>query len=135
MNCFTAMDMRLTGLLLASFVILAPAMYFDLGEQEEKCIIEEIPEDTLVSGQWRVLLLYNVIYICSITQYESFIWSWIVPEYFSSYAEYTTGWLNITFENIILFLIYVKHLSFTFCVCLYFYIKIKSGGKLRQLVW
>lgn len=57
------MDMRLTGLLLASFVILAPAMYFDLGEQEEKCIIEEIPEDTLVSGQWRVLLLYNVIYI------------------------------------------------------------------------
>uniref|UniRef100_A0A8C1BYB0 Si:ch211-255i20.3 n=1 Tax=Cyprinus carpio carpio TaxID=630221 RepID=A0A8C1BYB0_CYPCA len=50
MNCFTAMYMRLTGLLLASCVILAPAMYFDLGEQEEKCIIEEIPEDTLVSG-------------------------------------------------------------------------------------
>ncbi|XP_042593681.1 transmembrane emp24 domain-containing protein 11 [Cyprinus carpio] len=49
MNCFTAMYMRLTGLLLASCVI-APAMYFDLGEQEEKCIIEEIPEDTLVSG-------------------------------------------------------------------------------------
>ncbi len=45
------MNMRLTGLLLASFVILSPAMYFDLGEQEEKCIIEEIPEDTLVSGQ------------------------------------------------------------------------------------
>ncbi len=45
------MNMRLTSLLLASFVILAPAMYFDLGEQEEKCIIEEIPEDTLVSGQ------------------------------------------------------------------------------------
>ncbi|XP_073676076.1 transmembrane emp24 domain-containing protein 11 [Garra rufa] len=44
------MNVRLTGLLLASFVILAPAMYFDLGEQEEKCIIEEIPEDTLVSG-------------------------------------------------------------------------------------
>uniref|UniRef100_A0A673IF09 Transmembrane emp24 domain-containing protein 11-like n=1 Tax=Sinocyclocheilus rhinocerous TaxID=307959 RepID=A0A673IF09_9TELE len=50
MNCFTVMNVRLTGLLLASFVILAPAMYFDLGEQEEKCIIEEIPEDTLVSG-------------------------------------------------------------------------------------
>lgn len=32
-------------------------MYFDLGEQEEKCIIEEIPEDTLVTGQlsWIVL--------------------------------------------------------------------------------
>ncbi|XP_016312832.1 transmembrane emp24 domain-containing protein 11-like [Sinocyclocheilus anshuiensis] len=49
MNCFTVMNVRLTGLLLASFVILAPAMYFDLGEQEEKCLIEEIPEDTLVS--------------------------------------------------------------------------------------
>ncbi|XP_026186646.1 transmembrane emp24 domain-containing protein 11 isoform X2 [Mastacembelus armatus] len=30
--------------------MLAAAMYFDLGEQEEKCIIEEIPEDMLVSG-------------------------------------------------------------------------------------
>ncbi|RXN20349.1 spondin-2 [Labeo rohita] len=47
-----SMNVRLTGLLLASFVILAPAMYFDLGEQEEKCIIEEIPEDTLVSGNF-----------------------------------------------------------------------------------
>ncbi|XP_056107173.1 transmembrane emp24 domain-containing protein 11 [Rhinichthys klamathensis goyatoka] len=50
MNDFTAVNVRLTGLLLASFVILAPAMYFDLGEQEEKCLIEEIPEDTLVTG-------------------------------------------------------------------------------------
>uniref|UniRef100_A0A671KCQ0 Transmembrane emp24 domain-containing protein 11-like n=1 Tax=Sinocyclocheilus anshuiensis TaxID=1608454 RepID=A0A671KCQ0_9TELE len=49
MNCFTVMNVRLTGLLLASFVILAPAMYFDLGEQEEKCLIEEIPEDTLTN--------------------------------------------------------------------------------------
>lgn len=53
MNIFTAVNVRLTSLLLASFVILAPAMYFDLGEQEEKCLIEEIPEDTLVTGQWR----------------------------------------------------------------------------------
>lgn len=51
MNIFTAVNVRLTSLLLASFVILAPAMYFDLGEQEEKCLIEEIPEDTLVTGQ------------------------------------------------------------------------------------
>ncbi|XP_067313932.1 transmembrane emp24 domain-containing protein 11 [Pseudorasbora parva] len=50
MNCFTAVNVRLTSLLLTSFVILAPAMYFDLEEQEEKCIIEEIPEDTLVTG-------------------------------------------------------------------------------------
>lgn len=51
MNCFTPVNIRVTGLLLASFVILASAMYFDLGEQEEKCIIEEIPGDTLVTGQ------------------------------------------------------------------------------------
>lgn len=51
MNGFTAVNVRLTGLLLSSFVLLAPAMYFDLGEQEEKCLIEEIPEDTLVTGQ------------------------------------------------------------------------------------
>lgn len=31
-------------------------MYFDLGEQEEKCIIEEIPDDTLVTG----LLYYSL---------------------------------------------------------------------------
>uniref|UniRef100_A0A8C2YZ78 Si:ch211-255i20.3 n=1 Tax=Cyclopterus lumpus TaxID=8103 RepID=A0A8C2YZ78_CYCLU len=28
------------------------AMYFDLGEKEEKCIIEEIPEDMLVTGHF-----------------------------------------------------------------------------------
>ncbi|XP_056625715.1 transmembrane emp24 domain-containing protein 11 [Triplophysa dalaica] len=44
------MNVRLTSLLLTYFFVLAPAMYFDLGEQEEKCIIEEIPEDTLVTG-------------------------------------------------------------------------------------
>ncbi|KAG5263293.1 hypothetical protein AALO_G00263260 [Alosa alosa] len=32
------------------FLSWSIAMYFDLGEQEEKCIIEEIPEDTLVTG-------------------------------------------------------------------------------------
>ncbi|XP_052010649.1 transmembrane emp24 domain-containing protein 11-like [Xyrauchen texanus] len=50
MNWVTATNLRLICLLLAYFVILSPAMYFDLGEQEEKCIIEEIPEDTLVTG-------------------------------------------------------------------------------------
>ncbi|KAI7802069.1 transmembrane emp24 domain-containing protein 11 [Triplophysa rosa] len=48
------MNVRLTSLLLTYLFILAPAMYFDLGEQEEKCVIEEIPEDTLVTG---ILLL------------------------------------------------------------------------------
>lgn len=46
------MNVRLTSFLLTYFFVLAPAMYFDLGEQEEKCIIEEIPEDTLVTGQF-----------------------------------------------------------------------------------
>ncbi|TRY98493.1 hypothetical protein DNTS_014631 [Danionella cerebrum] len=50
MRLFNGVGRSLTGLLLASFLILASAMYFDLGEQEEKCIIEEIPEDTLVTG-------------------------------------------------------------------------------------
>ncbi|KAM9470470.1 transmembrane emp24 domain-containing protein 11 [Clarias gariepinus] len=31
-------------------VISVPAMFFDLSQQREKCIIEEIPEDTLVTG-------------------------------------------------------------------------------------
>ncbi|XP_065105193.1 transmembrane emp24 domain-containing protein 11 [Paramisgurnus dabryanus] len=52
MNWVTAMNARLVGLLLTYFFILAPAMYFDLGEQEEKCIIEEIPDDTLVTGSF-----------------------------------------------------------------------------------
>ncbi|KAM6977859.1 transmembrane emp24 domain-containing protein 11 [Aplochiton taeniatus] len=44
------MVMRSIGLVLQSYLVLASAMYFDLGEQEEKCIIEEIPEDMLVTG-------------------------------------------------------------------------------------
>ncbi|XP_072519996.1 transmembrane emp24 domain-containing protein 11 [Salminus brasiliensis] len=41
-------------LLVACFVSLASAMYFDLLEQREKCIIEEIPEDILVTGYFFV---------------------------------------------------------------------------------
>uniref|UniRef100_A0A4W4GJ05 GOLD domain-containing protein n=1 Tax=Electrophorus electricus TaxID=8005 RepID=A0A4W4GJ05_ELEEL len=40
-----------TGFLIASFVISTQAMYFDLVQQKERCIIEEIPEDTLVTGE------------------------------------------------------------------------------------
>ncbi|XP_063045765.1 transmembrane emp24 domain-containing protein 11 [Engraulis encrasicolus] len=41
----------LTAILLKVCLLTwATAMYFDLGEQEEKCIIEEIPDDTLVTG-------------------------------------------------------------------------------------
>lgn len=31
--------------------MLTAAMYFQLGEEDEKCIIEEIPVDTLVTGE------------------------------------------------------------------------------------
>ncbi|XP_029137432.1 transmembrane emp24 domain-containing protein 11 [Labrus bergylta] len=44
------MGFRGVGVLLQCYLMLAAAMYFDLGEQEKKCIIEEIPEDTLVTG-------------------------------------------------------------------------------------
>uniref|UniRef100_UPI0037E86999 transmembrane emp24 domain-containing protein 11 n=1 Tax=Semicossyphus pulcher TaxID=241346 RepID=UPI0037E86999 len=44
------MGLRGVGFLLQCYLMLAAAMYFDLGEQDEKCIIEEIPEDTLVTG-------------------------------------------------------------------------------------
>ncbi|XP_076005295.1 transmembrane emp24 domain-containing protein 11 [Genypterus blacodes] len=44
------MGLRGISCLLQCYLMLAAAMYFDLGEQEEKCIIEEIPEDMLVNG-------------------------------------------------------------------------------------
>lgn len=45
------MSLRGIGFFLQCYLVLAAAMYFDLGEQEEKCIIEEIPVDTLVTGE------------------------------------------------------------------------------------
>lgn len=45
------MGLQGVGFLLQCYLMLAAAMYFDLGEVEEKCIIEEIPEDTLVTGE------------------------------------------------------------------------------------
>lgn len=44
------MGLRGTGFLLC-YLMFAAGMYFELGEQEEKCIIEEIPEDMLVTGE------------------------------------------------------------------------------------
>ncbi|CAF96976.1 unnamed protein product [Tetraodon nigroviridis] len=44
--------MSLRGVfLLQCYLTLAAAMFFQLGEQEEKCIIEEIPIETLVTGE------------------------------------------------------------------------------------
>lgn len=45
------MAARGMGLLLSGLA-MAAAMYFDLGEQEQRCIIQEIPDDTLVTGKF-----------------------------------------------------------------------------------
>ncbi|XP_038142604.1 transmembrane emp24 domain-containing protein 11 [Cyprinodon tularosa] len=46
------MSLQGVGFLLQCYLMLAAGMYFYLGEKEQKCIIEEIPEDTLVSGNF-----------------------------------------------------------------------------------
>lgn len=45
------MSLRVVGFFLQCLFVLTAAMYFDLGEIEERCIIEEIPVDTLVTGE------------------------------------------------------------------------------------
>ncbi|CAL8262277.1 unnamed protein product [Lota lota] len=44
------MSLRGVACCLLSYLVLVTAMFMDLGEQEERCIIEDIPEDTLVTG-------------------------------------------------------------------------------------
>lgn len=46
------MNVRGIGLWMLCYLVLTAAMYFDLGEQEEKCLIEEIPGDMLVTGEF-----------------------------------------------------------------------------------
>lgn len=41
----------LTFLLSFCFLLSTEAFYFHMGEREEKCIIEDIPGDTLVTGR------------------------------------------------------------------------------------
>lgn len=38
-------------MLLAAWLSLASAFYFHMAEREEKCIIEDIPSDTLITGR------------------------------------------------------------------------------------
>uniref|UniRef100_A0A8C0JHD2 GOLD domain-containing protein n=1 Tax=Chelonoidis abingdonii TaxID=106734 RepID=A0A8C0JHD2_CHEAB len=42
------------GILLSFWVAVSPALYFHSGEREEKCIIEDIPSDTLITGSYKV---------------------------------------------------------------------------------
>ncbi|XP_059919703.1 transmembrane emp24 domain-containing protein 11 [Gadus macrocephalus] len=44
------MSLRGVACCLLSYLVLVEAMFMDLGEQEERCIIEDIPEGTLVTG-------------------------------------------------------------------------------------
>uniref|UniRef100_A0A8C3XPS5 GOLD domain-containing protein n=1 Tax=Chelydra serpentina TaxID=8475 RepID=A0A8C3XPS5_CHESE len=39
-------------ILLSFWVAVSPALYFHSGEREEKCIIEDIPSDTLITGRF-----------------------------------------------------------------------------------
>ncbi|KAJ8015179.1 hypothetical protein DPEC_G00023450 [Dallia pectoralis] len=48
------MNLRVISLWMLCYLALTCAMYFDLGEQEEKCLIEEIPGDMLVTGYFLV---------------------------------------------------------------------------------
>lgn len=45
------MSLRVVAFFFQCLFVLTAAMYFDLGELEERCIIEEIPIDTLVTGK------------------------------------------------------------------------------------
>ncbi|XP_078535138.1 transmembrane emp24 domain-containing protein 11-like [Lissotriton helveticus] len=44
----------LAGLLLSCCWALSSALYFHTGEREEKCLIEDIPTDTLITGRYKV---------------------------------------------------------------------------------
>ncbi|XP_069486438.1 transmembrane emp24 domain-containing protein 11-like [Ambystoma mexicanum] len=48
------MKSALASLLLSLTLSLSAALYFHTGEREEKCIIEDIPTDTLITGRYKV---------------------------------------------------------------------------------
>ncbi|XP_021391323.1 transmembrane emp24 domain-containing protein 11 [Lonchura striata] len=48
------MKSKLIGFLMNFWISFSLALYFHTGEREEKCIIEDIPSDTLVVGNYKV---------------------------------------------------------------------------------
>ncbi|XP_041127785.1 transmembrane emp24 domain-containing protein 11 [Polyodon spathula] len=44
------------GFILSSYITLSSAMFFHMGEKEEKCIIEDIPSDIIVTGYFKMEL-------------------------------------------------------------------------------
>ncbi|XP_067839624.1 transmembrane emp24 domain-containing protein 11-like [Heptranchias perlo] len=53
---YMKMKYRATGFLFTLSWSLSFALYFQQGEREEKCIIEDIPGDTLVTGRYKIQL-------------------------------------------------------------------------------
>ncbi len=50
------MEIIASWLLMALFVPLASPLYFHIAETERKCFIEEIPDETMVTGNYKVQL-------------------------------------------------------------------------------
>lgn len=50
------MMLKLALLLLATSCTRVHSLYFHIAETERKCFIEEIPDDTMVIGNYKVLL-------------------------------------------------------------------------------
>ncbi|XP_035181290.1 transmembrane emp24 domain-containing protein 11-like isoform X2 [Oxyura jamaicensis] len=48
------MKSQLIGFLMNFWISSSIALYFHSGEREEKCIIEDVPSDTLVTGNYKV---------------------------------------------------------------------------------
>lgn len=46
------MKSKLIGFLMNFWISSSLALYFHIGEREEKCVIEDIPSDTLVVGRY-----------------------------------------------------------------------------------
>lgn len=51
-----AMKSKFIGFLMNFWISFSLALYFHIGEREEKCIIEDIPSDTLVVGRYLSML-------------------------------------------------------------------------------
>lgn len=56
------MKSQLIGLLMNSWISFSLALYFHSGEREEKCIIEDVPSDTLVIGRYLLMLYDDLTY-------------------------------------------------------------------------
>jgi hypothetical protein len=52
------MDRHLISFLLLSIISLTSGLYFHIGETEKKCFIEEIPDETMVVGNYKVEIFH-----------------------------------------------------------------------------